>query len=191
LLLRHLPEKAWTLVAAVLWLCECLTYSYTWLGADHAAPVVWISQRMPIVFDAAFRALPLMLLGSRLARNKPQQNKKRLGMLLVCGILYAAEVYALRSVTERLSYVIFTPILTVCLFALLLTSKQCSLSPSCGSMLRFSSTVIYCVHPMILELLPLQGVPGFFRWVTASALCLLLSLALTLGRKIYRKEGTS
>lgn len=73
--LLSLPKVCW--IAALLWIGECLTYSYAWIGADQIPLVSFILSRVAIVFDAAFRAVPLLTAGAVIALNPPDWSWKK------------------------------------------------------------------------------------------------------------------
>lgn len=183
---RYMRQRVLLVVAAALWLCECFRCSYAWLGADRIPLLMWFSQRMPIIFDTAFRAVPLMLFGACAARSQERKSAGVLGILASIGFaLCAAEVYLLRSLTpndQRLSYLISTPFMVVFLLRFLCASKQISIEESKGPLLRDMSTLIYCMHPMLIELLGNWVHSKFVLWVTT----MLLSVAI--GRIVVTKR---
>ena len=189
---RWLSRKPLLLIAALLWLCECLRYSYAWLGADRMSSFLWISQRMPIVFDAAFRALPLMLFGANVARSEEHQRSKTLGILALLGFaLCTAEVYALRSLTrngQNFSYLIFTPFMAISLLRFMCALKQVALDRKKASLLRNMSTIIYCVHPMIISLLTKREFSGYMLWTITTLLSAIVAWFAVSGRKYLKRN---
>ena len=188
---RYLRQRVLLIVAAALWLCECFRYSYAWLGADRIPLLMWFSQRMPIVFDTAFRAVPLMLFGACAARIQEKMRAGVLGVFALLGFaLCTAEVYLLRSLTsngQRLSYLLSTPFMAVFLLRFLCVSKQISIGGSKGSLLRDMSTLIYCMHPMLIELLGNWVHSNFVLWVTTTLLSVAISeIVVTKRRKLKR-----
>ena len=192
LLQRILHRKTLIFVAVLLWVFECLRYSYAWLGADRIASLQWIAQRMPIVFDSVFRAVPLMLFGANMAQTKAGGKRKRLGMLALLGFgLCMVEVYALRSLTpnnQRLSYLIFTPFMAISILRFLCDAEQVPIDRKWASLLRDMSTNIYCLHPMLIELLIKHEFTGYKLWAMTTLLSVAIAWLAISGRKYLKRN---
>ena len=192
LLQRILHRKTLIFVAALLWVFECLRYSYAWLGADRIASLRWIAQRMPIVLDSLFRALPLMLFGANVARSEEHQRGKMLGILALLGFaLCTAEVYALRSLTpngQNFSYLIFTPFMAISILRFLCDAEQVPIDRKWASLLRDMSTNIYCLHPMLIELLIKHEFTGYKLWAMTTLLSVAIAWLVISGRKYLKRN---
>lgn len=193
LLQRCFGEKELLLITALLWVCECLTYSYTWLGTNRIALFVWFSQKVPIIFDAIFRALPLMLLGGIAARHHQRCSAYRAGMLaLTAFFICAMEVYILRAFTpnsQSFSYLIFTPFMAWWLLRFLLSAPSCGLRPYRQTMCRNMSTIIYCLHPMIIDLMSKWfKISGLALWLVVTLLSVLLAAIIASRHHIPDKK---
>lgn len=99
LLLTVVPVSRIGLVASGLWAMECLVYSYAWIGVDQIPLVAFIGSRMPIIFDALLRAVPLIAVGAILSQRqiKAPQIAICIGAFLLC----AAEASALYFFTPN------------------------------------------------------------------------------------------
>ena len=171
-LLAQIPiSKIWV-TAAILWVLECLTYSYSWIGVDQIPFVAFICDKMPVMFDALFRALPLLTIGAVLS----QQRRKPVKMLVCIGAfaLCAVEASILHFFTpneSKYSYLFTTPFLTVAIMTVLIYGKQISLPEKSQYHLRNMSLLIYCLHPMICYALSLLGIKqGLFLWGSVTVL---------------------
>lgn len=184
---QFLKKGALLTAAGLFWLCECLRYSYSWVGIDQIPLLIWVSDRMPTVLDAAFRATPLMLLGAVVARSEERKRASALGILALIGFfLCTAEVYLLRGFTPNgqcFSYLIFTPFMAVFLLRYLVAAKQITIRPQVSSFLRNTSTIIYCLHPMLIELLGKYEISNGALWISTTLLSMLAAGMAVLARK--------
>lgn len=162
LVLQHVHWRVMALVSVFLWLGECLVYSYSWIGIDGISIVQFISVRFPILFDTVFRAIPLLFVGLIPSQWKPRwndRNKILLGLLsFIFFVIEASVLYFFIPGTDKYSYLISTPLLAFFWLLILVTCKQATLPANYMALLRNSSLVIYCLHPMILCLLHDLGI---------------------------------
>lgn len=160
LLLRVVPMSRLPWIASVLWVLECLTYSYRWLGADQIHLVEFISNKMPILFDFAFRAIPLLSIGAVLSQKKyVHASTKALILSFVLCTVEASTLYFLSPNDGYFSYLFCTPFLACAALKVLVFGKQISSSRRCQGHLRNMSLLIYCLHPMICYLCDILEIP--------------------------------
>ena len=172
LLLSFVPlSRIWP-IAAVLWILECLTYSYAWIGADRIPLVGFISSRMPVVFDSMLRALPLLSIGAVLS----QKTSRSVGIPAVLGafLLCTAEASMLYFFSPNevyYSYLFATPLLAYAALDVLVFGRQIALSKKWQGRLRDMCLLIYCLHPMLCQVCRQWGIPaGIPYWLTVTAL---------------------
>ena len=172
LLLLIVPvSKVW-FIAAVLWVLECLTYSYYWIGVDRIPIVAFISEKMPVVFAAALRAVPLMSIGAVRSRRsgKPANAGICIGAFLLCA-LEASILFFFTPNEDKYSYLFTTPLITAAFLSVLIYGKQLSVPENWQYRLRDMSLLIYCVHPMFCYLLGKMGIAqGLLLWVSVTVL---------------------
>lgn len=111
-----------------LWLCECLLYSYLWIGMDRIPVVRFVFQRIPIAFDALFRAVPLLAVGACCVVPASSGQSGRWGLktfilLAVCAA-EASVLFYLSPNCGNYSYLLGTPFLTYCGLRFLTDSRQ-------------------------------------------------------------------
>ena len=150
---------------------ECLTYSYAWIGIDQISIVAFISEKMPVVFDAAFRAVPLMAIGAVMSQRngKSAQMTVCIGAFFLCAV-EASMLYFFTPNESKYSYLLTTPLLTVAVMTVLIYGKQFSVPEKWQYRLRDMSLLIYCLHPMICY--------SFRKWELASGPVLWLSVTM-------------
>ena len=169
-LLMFIPLERFWFVGAGLWVLECLTYSYSWIGVDRIPLVVTIGSRMPVVFDAFFRAVPLLSIGAVCAGTQPKRTS--VGLCVGAFVLCAAEaslLYFFSPNESQFSYLFATPLLTCTLLNVLVSGRQIALPNPWPSRLRDMSLLIYCLHPMICYFFREWGFPsGIPFWLAVT-----------------------
>ena len=193
-LLSVIPVRKVTGVAAVLWLCECLTYSYSGFGIDQLAPISLIGEKMPIVFDTLFRALPLLFAGAFLSHHPTAGQCPRwaLPLSLLLWVAEATLLYLHDPESGRYSYLFSTLPAAYLLLWNLLQSRPVRISTDTCLRMRSLSTTVYLIHPMVIELLALlEFQEGLLHYCMVAALSLLLSglYSLTNQRTHIGKES--
>lgn len=175
-------------IAIALWICECLTYSYSWVGTEQITLVAFISSRMPIIFDTLFRAVPLLTIGAFISQYQPNWHflHKRgtaLFAFLICAF-EASILYFFSPNSGNYSYLFSTPLLTFTCLLLLISTKQHNVAPQSQILLRETSLSIYCLHPMVIEILHLCGVPnGVPIWISVT----LFSTGFAAGWSLWKR----
>lgn len=172
LLLSLVPLSRVWLIAGALWILECLTYSYAWIGVERIPLVGFIGSKMPVVFDSMLRALPLLSIGAVLS----QKQSRSAGVPAVLGafLLCAAEASALYFFSPNeayYSYLFATPLLAYTALDVLIFGKQIAISKKWQWRLRDMCLLIYCLHPMICHVCQQWGIPaGIPYWLTVTVL---------------------
>ncbi len=169
-LLMFIPLKRFWFVGAGLWVLECLTYSYSWIGVDRIPLVMTIGSRMPVVFDTFFRAVPLLSIGAVCAGKQPKRTSVGLcaGAFVLCAV-EASLLYFFSPNESQFSYLFATPLLTCTLLNVLVYGRQIALPNPWPSRLRDMSLLIYCLHPMICYFFREWGFPsGIPFWLAVT-----------------------
>lgn len=172
LLLLAIPVTKIWIIAAGLWIMECLTYSYSWIGVDRIPIVVFVSEKMPVVFDAAFRAVPLMAIGAVMSQRngKSAQMTVCIGAFFLCAV-EASMLYFFTPNESKYSYLLTTPLLTVAVMTVLIYGKQISMQEKWQYRLRDMSLMIYCLHPMLCYAFKQWGIDtGLILWLSVTVL---------------------
>lgn len=179
--LRFVPVRKLIPVITVCWLVECRIYSYDWIS--EGLPVMeWLYSRFPIFFDATFRTLPLLGLGALAAKIPAARSSSAYARGALAGVLLnGAEATLLLCLTPNeahFSYLLTTPLTAYCLLRWLLMRQQMGISGQYAAFLRKLSLWIYCIHPMVIQLLTDAGLDGgLLRWLAVT----LLSAAASVG----------
>lgn len=192
IILSLIPAEKLRILIPVLWIGECLLYSYDWIGIDHIPELAWLTEHFPILFDAVFRALPLLGIGILCMECSTKQPRKPGFFAALSILLCAIEASILHFCTTnsgKYSYILFTPVMTFfILHALLCITK--SGNPWMGALCRKSSVVIYCVHPLVLQLFELMGVEfRFLLWMLVTITSAFIAVAwVTTEKRIQKRK---
>lgn len=190
LLLTVVPVSRIGLAASVLWAMECLVYSYAWIGADQVSLVAFISGRMPIIFDALLRALPLIAVGAILSQRqiKAPRTTACIGAFLLCAV-EASALYFFTPNESSFSYLFSTPLMVWFVLGGLITWKQLPLSSRQQFCLRDMSLSIYCIHPMVCQLCKHLSVPsGIPFWMAVTAISVATAYLWTFRTRLQQKR---
>lgn len=194
LLLSRCRIKGSILIAGILWILECMVYSYPWVAGERLHAVLSLADRFPTVFDTVLRALPLMLLGGVCARDSDRSRIRRRSVQAVIWgmalVLEASMLWFFSPNREKFSYLFSTPFLMYSLLWLLAYGPQCRMHPKTAAILRKSSLVIYCIHPLIISILNSIRISDRpTKWLLTTILS--GSIALLWSAHSYKKKVSS
>lgn len=189
LLLTVIPiSRIWG-VTSGLWVLECLVYSYAWIGAGRLPLVAFIGGKIPVIFDAFLRALPLISVGALLSqrRSEPPKATACIGAFLLC-TAEASALYFFSPNESSFSYLFSTPFMVWSTLRGLTTWKQIPLNKQQQFCLRDMSLSIYCMHPMVCRLCKQLSVPsGILFWLTVTAISIAAAYVWANRKRIYQK----
>lgn len=180
-LMQNLSRKKLLVLSIALYCIECMIYSYGWLLPDVPAILSWTLNRFSILFDAVFRAVPLLAIGSLSAVTvfKPRRWGLLTTAFFLALVTEASALYFFSPNNDKFSYLIFTPVFAF--FALqMLLNADFNLRLETAQFFRRSSLVIYCIHPLFIEMLTRLGLDiPLFVWPLVTMLSHLASIAYT------------
>lgn len=184
--IRHLR-----ILIPLLWLVECLLYSYNWIGIDRIPVLAWLTGHFSIIFDAVFRAVPLLGIGILCAKSNAEQSRKTYICAALSILACAAEASILHFCTVnsgRYSYLLFTPVMAYFLLQALLSTTK-SGNHLMGALCRKSSLVIYCLHPLILRVLEWMGVESrMLLWILVTLITVFIALFWVIAKEQIQKR---
>lgn len=141
-----------------------------------------ISSATGVLWVAITRAFPLMFFGYFTAASETVFSlKAKLILLFVSFLGLVAEVILLMNYTSNeasFSYLIFTIPVEILLFSILVKGKQISVSKAKSKIFRNTSAIVYCLHPMIINLLSLIPVYEDFSSLVKYSAVTIISFAI-------------
>lgn len=149
LLLRFVRIKSVFIVSIILYVLGAVAYAYYWL--PNIDIYMDLYNKSQIFGIAILRALPFIMISLIFICYKPLSRKSIISLLTVFIFLNIAEILFLNSCTENtsnFSYVITTLPLAIFIFSLI-SNMNIDINKKVCSYMRKSSTIIYCVHPMV------------------------------------------
>lgn len=184
--LHIIPKKRLLFLMIPLWIVECLLTSYSWLGIDNFPAISSLINAIPCPIHAIFRGMPLLAVGFVAEDYSRNMTARTNGILAVIfGLLYVAEAAAIYFNPLHSSggtYLFSTPIFLFFLLRFLRLSRQIC-SEKTGKIFRYGSTMIYCIHPLIIHICQaFVSVVQQVQW----ALVTIVSALIGLGYGLYK-----
>ncbi len=154
-LMSFLKKYILYFVAVFLYIIGMFSYSYYWIDFSLFENITAITNIFPAMWDSITRAFPLLLLGAfSINRKKIKNNKYNLFLFVLSFILLCVEFSLINSFTNNhsaFSYIIFT-IPCVYFFFNFVKNLKLNINKDTSKKFRNMSTIIYCVHPAIIEI---------------------------------------
>ena len=177
-LMCFIPKNKLILVAVPLWTIECMIYSYSWIVVDKIPVLSWVISCFSVWFDAIFRAIPLLVTGVLCTENKGHHVGKTVSKMWLFVFLCAVEASLLCLFSpnkSKVSYLIFTPFMAY-FFLQTLLNKPVALTAEITMLLRKSSLLIYCLHPLVLYYCPAIGLESNLgQWTVTTLLTVVIA----------------
>ena len=160
-LLQVVEMKKAFYVGCILYLIKSLIYGYSWIGVPEIKMIEHIWNLLSGVFDGICLALPCMLVGV-LASQKHEiylkvSQYRGWGVVISFGglMIEASLLYFFGVNDGKYSYIIFTFPLCIFLFSCVL-EKKIYVRRKWGKKIRNYSTLIFCVHPLLIYVFQLS-----------------------------------
>jgi len=179
---------------SVLWVVECLIYSYTWIGIEYRFPQLIASlNRFSAISNAVFRALPLMAIGVIAGKDHVRRTAKEWGkralIAFFCVAAEASLLYFFSPNKENLSYVFMTPAVVYYSVCFLLNWKIVLKNKRTAIILRNCSLTLYCIHPLFYYFVQqAQCPPGIISWLLVTILSVVAALLAEWVRSLYDRR---
>jgi serine/alanine racemase len=181
-LIRKASKHVVVGIVSVLWVIECLVYSYTWIGIEDRFPqLIALINRFSAIFDALFRALPLMVIGVVAGENHVRRTAKEWGKRALAALCFsiteASLLYFFSPNENRFSYLFTTPLVTYYLICFLLTWKIEIKNKWVATIFRNGSLTMYCLHPFVHYFVRKTQCPeGVLQWILVTVLSASIAL---------------
>ena len=154
LLLSVIPRKRMTFLMALFWLLDCAIGAYAWTGLGPLLAQIPYFSLLDGPVHALLRSVPLLYVGLYAADAAPHRTAfcKKLTALSAAMLFAEASALYFSGVNrDNLAFLLSTPALVYGILSWLLAVPQFS-DRTAAALLRKSSVVIYCTHPLILQL---------------------------------------
>ena len=183
-LLSLFKKKNVVIFSVVLYIIGMFSYSYSWIDFPGVTLINSISRIFGEIWNSTTRAFPLMTAGYIAGTTGFKlKSKTKFILFVISFICLLTEVACLIKFTSnkgQYSYVVFTIPCEIFLFMLLLKNKQ--LKCNHNKELRNASTVIYCVHPLIMNIFSLipaiDSINSIIKYTLVAGISALLAFAI-------------
>lgn len=186
LILPYLTRRKALISSGVLYLIWLLFYSYRWLLPKSIGQIFCIMDYSFAASAAVFLLLPLMLLGWAMnGVPDPKRRNSRLGLLFSLGLLTIEAFFINNKGYDKCSYLIFSYSTACFLFQAI---KGIRLSAEKMADLGKISMIVYCVHPMIVEVLIPMGQGSLAVFLETTLIATLIGLGYSKLKRVYYRR---
>lgn len=175
-------------VCIICSLCECLLHPYSWIGVDQLPIINWLASHFETPFYAVFRAGPLLIIGYLCTQYRDADKQRYfygLGFSTVLWIVEASILYYFTPNKDQFVFLLTTPAFTYFALNYLLCTKYRDVRDKQIVVLRKSTLMIYCIHPMLIKIYKYYNFPaGIIKWLVVT----LISISLSLGWGCWKRK---
>ena len=178
-LLQHIRRIHLSFIIGILWIYRCLTHSYAWLNLDGSLYSLMVD-KIPSIFLAIFCAIPLLFIGTLFKDSRNHDFSTNIYLSAIISFLLctieASMLHFWTPNTDKYAYLISTPFFAYFTLRSLIFMPQIQISSKIAYILRDSSLIIYCLHPLIILLCSITNISNrIFLWLTTTILTVLLA----------------
>ena len=130
---------------------KALSYGYIQWLPTFMQTIFGIGGKFSALFDAVFLLLPLLLLGFFISQKKIPLKLSLIGFIVSFSLL-TVEAFTLKEFGQESVSFIFLTLPTAYLLFSLISQMNWNLNGKVCTLLGSASLMIYCFHPMIVEL---------------------------------------
>ena len=134
-----------------LYIIKAISYGYARWLPTFIQTIFGIGGKFSALFDAVFLLLPLLLLGFFISQEKISLKFSLVGFIVSFSLL-TVEAFTLKAFGQESVSFIFMTLPTAYFLFSLISQMNWNLNGKVCTLLGAASLVIYCFHPMIVEL---------------------------------------
>lgn len=153
-----------------LYIIKAISYGYARWLPTFMQTIFGIGGKFSALFDAVFLLLPLMLLGFFISQKKIPLKLSLIGFIVSFSLL-TVEAFTLKAFGQESVSFIFLTLPTAYFLFSLISQMNWNLNGKVCTLLGSASLMIYCFHPMIVEL--------FFDIVPSSILLFVIAATVS------------
>lgn len=141
-------------IVAILYIIKVLTYAYRNIVPNFISSFFTCLEEFGALFNAIFLILPFMLLGYNISKGKAWSRKNLIIGFAISFALLCCEAYIIKSFDIGIISCVFGTFPVVFfVFSFIMQINWKPKNKKAVYLLGASSLVIYCLHPMIIEIL--------------------------------------
>ena len=180
ILLSLFNRKTVLVISIILYVMGLFTYSYSWINLEFINVLFGFSSKLFEIWTSITRGFPLMFFGYIAGLMKDKfSGSKSWGLFVISMGCLTVEFLLLKFFTVNqvcYSYIIFTVPCEIFLFISMLNLSNFKLSEKVSKMLRNASTIIYCIHPIIITLF--INIEQQYRYYIVAVISIVISVIL-------------
>ena len=179
-------RKLLLVIMILLYIIKAISYGYARWLPTFMQTIFGIGGKFSALFDAVFLLLPLMLLGFFISQKKIPLKLSLVGFIVSFSLL-TVETFTLKAFGQESVSFIFMTLPTAYFLFSLISQMNWNLNGKVCTLLGSASLIIYCFHPMIVELF-IDIVPSsIILFLGTAIISILLSLMLMLIKARIKK----
>ena len=144
-------RKLLFVIMIVLYIIKALSYGYSQYLPVFMQSAFRMGNKFSTLFDAVFLLLPILLLGFFITQKKISLKFSLIGFIVSFSLL-TVEAFALKAFGQESVSFIFMTFPTAYFLFSLISQINWNLNGKLCTLLGSASLIIYCFHPMIVEL---------------------------------------
>lgn len=151
LMLRFIKVKYFTVIALAIYVIGTLCDEYSWLDLPLNYAMSVFSETFPRIYTVIFCVIPILAM-SLLSDKINISKSKKIFLFITFLTCYSSEAILLYCFTlnkNNFTYLFFALPTVLFLFSAL-NSVQLQIKTNMRYLLRKTSTIIYCLHPLII-----------------------------------------
>lgn len=155
ILLTRMNVRYVTIVAVFLYAIKYLTYGSSWMGIPLLTSFTNVYNAISGISDALCVAVPFMMVGVYACRAEAQKQRQCAGLAFwtICLAAEASILFFCVPGCSAYSYILSTLPLSFFFFRYVVyLNTKIAIDENLGRCLRKSSVLIYCAHPMFINL---------------------------------------
>ena len=169
-----------------LYIIKAISYGYARWLPTFIQTIFGIGGKFSALFDAVFLLLPILLLGFFITQKKISLKFSLIGFIVSFSLL-TVEAFTLKAFGQESVSFIFMTFPTAYFLFSLISQINWNLNGKVCTLLGSASLIIYCFHPMIVELF-IDIVPSsILLFLGTAIISVLLSLMLMLIKARIKK----
>ena len=170
-----------------LYIIKAISYGYARWFPTFMQTIFGIGGKFSALFDAVFLLLPMLLLGFFISQKKISLKLSLIGFIVSFSLL-TVEAFTLKAFGQESVSFIFMTLPTAYFLFSLISQMNWNLNGKVCTLLGAASLVIYCFHPMIVELF-IDIVPSsIILFVIVTVLSVVASMVIA---KIKSKKSSN
>lgn len=189
LLLRFVKFKYFMVISFIIYVFGVMSDSYSFIGLPTNNFMQTVAEVFPRLRTVIFCVIPLLTISIVADRIKLSVSKG-ICFALLFFVGYSAEAMLIYNFTDNKDNFTFILLTIPTALIIFIALKFMNTEIKCGYLLRKTSTIIYCIHPLVMNVFKLFDVKdkinSFFYFALITIVSIILSVLIFIAYKKVR-----